>query len=211
MRKQWIPGPSLSLNFRVEGPGYEASSSCSAVVFNEWLVVTGGEATGRRTLSSVEVMNIDAKQWYDGPSTPIPWSHMRTAVVGDTCYFMGGYVNEAAIKKMYTVSLSALTSGLTSKEPWKNKRPMWEELSGMYYAYSTPVIFRGSLLTVGGRGENMNLYQPDTGKWVKVGDLPTPRQNCICAMITDKEMLVAGGHDGRNTLKKTDIALLQYK
>ena len=42
-------------------------------------------------LSSVEVMNTDSKQWYAGPPTPTPWSHMKTAIVGDTCYFMSGY------------------------------------------------------------------------------------------------------------------------
>ena len=80
-----------------------------------------------------------------------------------------------------------------------------------------PLSMSGSLLAVNGRdGRNksttaIHLYQPNTGnsKWVKVGDLPTPRQGCICAMITDKEMLVAGGFDGKNTLKSTDIALLK--
>ena len=55
----------------------------------------------------------------------------------------------------------------------------------------------------------IHLYQPGTGKWVKVGNLPTPRYDFICAMIRDKEMLVAGGDDGGNALKSTDIALLK--
>lgn len=42
-------------------------------------------------LSSVEVVNTITKQWYAAPPTPTPWSYMKTAIVGDTCYFMGGY------------------------------------------------------------------------------------------------------------------------
>jgi N-acetylneuraminic acid mutarotase len=54
----------------------------------------------------------------------------------------------------------------------------------------------------------IHLYQPDTEEWVKVGDLPTPRSHCTCAMITDREMLVAGGNDGARKLSNVDIALI---
>ena len=192
-----------------------ARSSCSTVVYKKWLVVAGGKSTGGSVLSSVEVMNTDTKQWYAGPPTPTPWSCMRTAVVGDMCYFMGGVILGISTDKVYTVSLSALTSGLTSKEPRKNKSSMWKEISRIQLTYSTPLSISGSLLAVCGRDGTMttviHLYQPDTRKWVKVGDLPTPRRDCTCAMITDKEMLVAGGGDGINNiiLKNTDIALLR--
>ena len=183
-----------------------ARSCCSAVVHNEWLVVAGGESTDGRDISSVEVMNTNSKQWYAGPPTPAPWSFMRTAVVGDMCYFMGGLISLHSTDKVYTVSLSALTSGLPGN--------MWKEISGLHLTDSTPFSIRGSLLAVGGKKERIkfttaiHLYQPETEKWVKVGNLPTPRKDCTCAMITDEKMIVAGGHDGRNALKSMDIALL---
>ena len=80
--KEWThPYPDMST----------ARSSCSAVVNNEWLVVAGGYGDHLMRLSSVEVLNTDTKQWYLTPPTPTPWSSMRTAIMGDTCYFMGGY------------------------------------------------------------------------------------------------------------------------
>ena len=203
-KKQWThPYPQM----------LKARSSCSAVVYKEWLVVAGGW-TGSR-LSTVEVMNTNRKQWYAGPPTPTPWSSMRTAVVGDTCYFMGGVISRGTADKVYTVSLSALTSELTSKEPRNNKSPMWSEISGLQLTDSSPLSIKRSLISVGGEDKDHNavtafyLYQPGTGKWVKVGDLPTPRRCCICTKITDKEMLVAGGDDRIITLKSTDIALLK--
>ena len=188
---------------------------CSAVVYGEWLIVAGGEFVFMNVSSEVKLMNTNSKQWHAGTPiyTPTPWSSMRTAVVGDMCYFMGGDINGDPTDKVYTVSLSALTSGLTSKELGKSKSPMWKEISGLHTTCSTPLSISGSLFAVGGRDKDLktvtaiHLYQPATGKWVKVGDLPTPRLNCTCAMITDKEMLVAGGGDGRrnNILKYTDI------
>ena len=47
-RKEWThPYPHMST----------ARSGCSAVVYNEWLVVAGGSGNGIVRLSSVEVMN----------------------------------------------------------------------------------------------------------------------------------------------------------
>ena len=77
---------------------------------------------------------------------------------------------------------------------------LWKEISGLQVKWSAPLSMSGCLLAVGGRDEDgdvvsaIHLYQPATGEWVKVGDLPTPCCDCTCAMIGDREMmLVAGG------------------
>jgi hypothetical protein len=69
------------------------------------------------------------------------------------------------------------------------------------------------LLAVGGRDKDrhdvtaIHLYQPDIREWVKVGDLPTPRRDCTCAMITDREMFIAGGGDDKRMEKESvDVA-----
>ena len=198
--KQWThPYPEM----------YTARSECSAVVYNEWLVVAGGEAGGK-CLSSVEVMNIDNKQWFAGPPTPTPWQRMKTASVGDVCYFMGGHTT------LYSVSLSALTTGLNSNNASTNERQIWTEISGLQTTSCSPLSISGSLLAVGGINKEwkcvtaINQYQPGTGEWVKVGDLPaaTPRYNCTCAVIADREMLVAGGFDNNSSFNRMDIAMI---
>ena len=202
--KQWTrPYPEM----------HTARSYCSAVVYKEWLVVTGGLLPGVNlfaNLLSVEVMNTISKQWYAGPPTPALWSCMRTAVVGNTCYFMGGLISEFSTYEVYTVSLSALTSWLTSKEPRKKKSPMWSEISGLQLTNSTPLSISGSLLAVGGKNKDrkavtaIHLYQPDTGKWVKVGDLQTPGRNYTCVLLNpNREILVFGGSRYTKTM---DIA-----
>ena len=194
-----------------------ARAQGSAAVYNEWLVVTGGVGYGVGRLSSVEVMNTDSKQWYAAPPTPTPWSFMETAIVGDTCYFMGGLTGGSygtAANDVYSVSLPALISQLRSLDSSKQHQ-IWKEIPGLRTICSTPLSIRGSLLAVGGRDRDdkvvsaIHLYQPDTGEWTKVGDLLTPRYDCTCAMITDTEVLVAGGsEDHAYCLKDTDITLI---
>ena len=76
----------------------------------------------------------------------------------------------------------------------------------------------GSLLAVGGKDKDgkavtaIHHYQPDTGVWVKVGDLPSPRYDCTCSMTTDREVLVAGGWDEhKNRTKRVDFALITQR
>ena len=195
-----------------------AHAHCSAVVYNEWLAVAGG-LVDVGMLSSVEVMNTDSKQWYAGPPTPAPWSHMKRGIVGDTCYFIGGLTGQfigTPPTVVYSVSLPALISQLSSLDSRERgkQHQIWKEIHGLQTTYSTPLSIRGSLLAVGGRDKDdkavsaILLYQPDTGEWVKVGDLPNPRYNCTCAMITDTEMLVAGGDDNYHKSRRCDIALI---
>ena len=188
-KKKWMhPYPEMST----------ARSRCSAAVYNELLVVAGGESDGEVMLSSIEVMNTDTKQWHTGPQMPTPWLGMKTAVAGDVCYFMGGVTGlplAVAASNVYGLSLPALMSRLHSKD-LKEPPQAWKEVPGLQTTYTTPLSISGSLLAVGGRGKDVNaicLYQPDAREWVKVGDLPTPRYECSCAVTADNEVLVAGG------------------
>ena len=209
--KEWThPYPHMST----------ARSWCSAVVYNEWLVVAGGYGNSYMILSSVEVMNTVTKQWYAAPPTPTPWTETKTAIVGDTCYFMGGFANiglaPTAPTVVYSVSLPALISQLHSQGSAKKGRQhqIWKEIPGLQTTFSTPLSISGSLLAVGGRGKDgravtaIHLYQPDTGEWVKVGDLPTPRYKCTCAVIAGRAMLVAGGGDNHDYICRSDMALI---
>ncbi len=151
-----------------------ARSHCSAVAYNEWLVVAGG-LIGGHGVAYVQVMNAESKQWYVGPPTPTPWSCMKTAIVGDTCYFMGGFTTELGYStdKVYGMSLPALLSHLRSQDSREGGKQdqMWTEISGLEIIWSTPLSISGSLLAVGrcDKGHNavsaIHLYQPDTGEW----------------------------------------------
>ena len=189
-----------------------AHSRCSAVTYNQWLVVAGGKLDH---LSSVEIMDTINKQWYTGPPTPTEWISMKTATVGDMCYFMGGYTTFGD-NKVYSVSLSALTSQLLNpKSATKGKGQIWKEVSGLQVSRATPLSINGSLLALGGWKNHelvteIHLYQPETGEWVKVGDLLPQHYQCTSVMISDREILVAGWHNVTATgLKRTDIAVIE--
>ncbi len=75
--------------------------------------------------------------------------------------------------------------------------------------YSAPLSIGRSLLAVGGMDDRLNLsswihlYQPDTRRWVKVGDLPTARHSCTCSVLPSGDVIVAGGVDEHRSLIDT--------
>ena len=185
----------------------------SAVSYKEWLVVVGGFSEQWRHLSSVEVMNSNSKHWYTAAPAPTALTHMKTAVVGDTCYFMGGYDNGHVTDEVYSVSLSGLASQVNSNKSGEKDSSLWKRIFGLGHDYSTPLFIGGSLLALGGWVRNdqnvtsaIHHYQPETGEWMKVGDLPSPRRDCTCARITDEQILVVGGKDGKTILRSTELA-----
>ena len=191
-----------------------AHSFCSAVVYNEWLVVAGGY-TQVCMMSTVEVLDISTKQWYIGPSAPVAWRSMKTAVVGDTGYFMGGWDITSRTEKVYRLCIQTLISHINLKKAPSEGQNIWSEIPGLQLVKSTPLSINGLLLAVGGRNKEdqvvtaIHLYQPNTEEWVKVGDLPSARYQCTCAKIAGNELLVAGGdNDNYEFLKRVDIALL---
>ncbi len=165
-------------------PNMPTPRLCSSVVtYNEWLIVAGGY-----NLYSVDVMNIDTKEWYSGPPAPTCFSSMKTATVGDMCYYMGGYADGCAIKDVYRVSLPALISQVKSR----NIDPqIWKKISPLNVAFSTPLSIGGCLLALGGRSLSTSIqhYRPESDDWIQVGDLPSPLSEYTCAV--DGDVLVA--------------------
>ena len=200
--KEWVhPYPNMPT----------ARSSCSAVTYKEWLVVAGGISEQGKYLASVEVMNTSNKQWSTAPPLPVRWTDMKAAIVGDMCYFMGGFIS-GRTKKVFSVSLQALLNPKSSSE---RDRQIWKEISELNVTSSSPLSISGSLFALGGEKDDktttIQLYQPETGKWLKVGDLPHPRSLCTSAMINDREMMVVGGCEYvMNEMNRTDIALINY-
>ena len=172
----------------------------SVVTYNEWLIVAGGmdnmpvRGCCKRELSSVDVMNIDTKQWYSGPPSPTRFSSWTAALVGDMCYYTESDV--------YRVSLPALISQVKSRNM---DSQIWEKISSLNVSDSTPLSIGGSLLALGGRSHGSSVtsiqhYQPENNEWIQVGDLPSPHCNFTCAVINDGDVLVAGGYDNYDEL-----------
>ena len=170
----------------------------AVVTYIKWLVVAGGSDGYFQPLSTVEIMDTTNKQWFTTTPLPVGCYDMRSAIVGEECYFMGGFTNETLPnKQVFHVSISAITSQAPSQSAITPIQ--WHTLPDTPLAWSAALALCGSLLAVGGRQRSgdrssaIHFYQPGSGQWVKVGDLPTARDSCSCTLLPSGEILVAGG------------------
>ncbi len=202
-RKKWIyPYPQMPT----------ARDSCSAVSYSEWLVVVGGYDY-QTALSSVEILNTKTLQWHNGPPMPIPLHQVKTAAVGNVHYFMGGSDEHHVTCTVYSISIQTLISQTTSRG--KAEKQVWTEIPKLPLTGSTPFPISRALLMAGGWNKreavtDILLYQPNSKRWVKVGNMATPCYNCTCARIMDREILVAGGRDTENKkLKRVNRVIIK--
>ena len=169
-----------------------ARHSSTVVHFINYIIVAGG-SRDLEHLSSVEVMNVQSGSWHFAQSLPRPISQLKSTLIGDTLYLMGGWENpNFATKAVYKVDLNKLTSRVMIMPT------PWEVIEDTPLSCSAPLNVRGSLYAVGGHNygspnSSIYIYQPDIRRWVKVGDLPTARWNCTCSVLPSGEVLAAGG------------------
>ena len=173
-----------------------ARHSSTAVSFNNHVIVAGGRDDKGYT-SSVELLDVASRRWYIAQSLPNPRSLLKSTLIGNTLYLMGGYDHaESATKTVHHVDLNELIAKALSNQ---DTSTLWQTLQEVPLKLSAPLSIGRSLFAVGGVDGRVNpsslihLYQPDTRRWVKMGDLPTARYSCTCSVLPSGEVIVAGG------------------
>ena len=183
-------------------PMKTARHSSMAVCFNNHIIVAGGSDSRGRT-HIVEVSDWQSSQWYNAESLPKPLAEARSAVIQNNLYLMGGRDYSGLPTSMvHKVDFNELIEGAKTSS---NQATLtsWKTIQDTPLKCSSPLVTHiGALLAVGGYDDknkpssSVYLYQPDTEKWVKVGDLPIARYNSACSELPSGEVIVAGGETG---------------
>ena len=172
-----------------------ARGSSTAVSFNNRIIVAGGRDDKVR-ISSVEVLDVASRRWYIAQSLPNPQSGLKSTLIENTLYLMVGVDHTGTTETVYHVDLNELIAKAHSN---LDTPTLWQTLQEAPLMWSAPLSIGRSLLAVAGADDRGNpsssihLYQPDTRRWVKVGDLPTARYYCTCSVLPSGEVIVAGG------------------
>ena len=177
-----------------------ARQSSTAVCFNNYIIVAGGWYNQNKHIRtfSVEVLDVASTRWYIAESLPIKREDFKSTLIGHTLYLMGGY-DHTGPNKVHKVDLNELITRAVSEQ---TTHTLWQVIEDTPLDRSAPLNVGGSLLAIGGCDDHhspssfIHLYQPDTRRWVKVGDLPTAQYDCTCSVLPSGEVIVAGGGTG---------------
>ena len=161
--QQWIqshPAMPIALTFP------------AAIGYQDHLIVAGGSNSEGNRIPDVNILDTTSNKWKTAQPLPSKDDYY-TVLIGDTLYLVGQYT-----QTVLRAHVPTLISGA--------KSDVWETLPNAPYYDSSPVTIDNTLLTVGGHkgGDpttSIQMYNPTTNQWTRVGDLPEPVEypNCI--------------------------------
>ena len=192
----------------------------TAVCTGTALIVAGGEGVNYEVLTTVEVLNIESRQWSTTANLPESSNCYSATVCGDQLYMLGGVHCLLLTNSMYTCSVSALLQTCTQRSlvgTLKRALSLSNSSRGVTYTGvwskldlpvtgSTCVNFCGQLLAIGGEDSGRNLttavyvYNPSTYSWNVISHMATARITPFAAVLPDKQLMVVGGAIDNNLI-----------
>ena len=177
-KKEWIQ-PYLPMPTAVVSPAVTG--------FQSYLIVAGGSGSSGYT-PEVNILNTISDKWTS--AQPLPRTDYYNAVLfQDTIYLVAKY-SQTVLRAHVPTLISGAESGV------------WEILPNTPFYRSSPVTIDDTLLTVGGSDRaqggdpttSIQMYDPTTNQWTRVGDLPEPKSDPCCTIsFRSNELFVFGG------------------
>ncbi len=119
-----------------------ARQSSTAVSFNNHIIVAGGRDDKGRT-SSVEVLDVASRRWYIAQSLPNRRSELKSTLMGNTLYLMGGWnLTKTATKTVHHVDLNELIAKALSN---LDTPTLWQTLQEVPLGLLAPLRIGRSL------------------------------------------------------------------
>ena len=161
-----------------------------------YLIAAGGVGLGYATLSTVEVMNTDTREWYTAASLPEDALNMSATVCGVRLYLLGGRPNCV----VFTCTLDSLLHSChppSQTPPHTNEAGVWQRIADVPMLDSTCTNLTGRVLAVGGGDSSdtctaVYMYNADSDSWPLVGHMSTARSSCLVAGLRDCIIAVGG-------------------
>ena len=191
--------------------------SAACVTTEQALVVAGGRAGS--DLATVEVMNINTKQWITVSPLPQKQSLLSSIVCGDKLYLAGGWRDFTPLKSVFASSLPDLLTSSNSlgsriRRTFSQRQNVWKEISSLPVVTSTLASFNGDLLAIGGSDDSWNptsdvyRYDSHTDSWKIVSQMKIKRFHCLAVTLPEDHLIVVGGQT--QGVEKTDsVEILQ--
>ena len=182
----------------------------AAVCSGHSLIVAGGR-DGSNILATVEVLDMDVRQWSIASSLTRPLTDATISICGERLYMLGGEDQTDWTHSVLSCSIPELLQSCQTQHPtlWRRvaqklKSTIWRQVADAPHYESSCATLCGQLVAVGGwdeAGENtsaISVYNETTDSWEAMGNMPTARHWALVAILNGKMMVVGG-------LTETDV------
>ena len=177
----------------------------AAVCRGRNVIAAGGRGGGDRSVTTVEILDTELRQWSSAASLPHPMTWASITVCEDLLYLLGGLYQNGSTLSVLT---SSITDLLHQQQETANQPAVWRQAADAPYYVSTAVSVGGQLLAIGGWDEHYKntsaivAYDPTSDSWQDMGHMATPRYDALVAVLPSNQLIAAGGIGG---LTKVEI------
>ena len=161
-----------------------ARHSAQLISYLHYLIVVGGSKSSG-SIANVEILDTSRSQWHIAEPLPKRCSLKQSACVLDTLYVLG------SSSYHFRASISMLVSLATSKR--KTDTPTWEMLPDIPFQCSGLVAYDNSLIAIDSSTviPGIHVYNTNTSKWTRIGDLPTALYVNLCIVLSSKKFIIS--------------------
>ena len=179
-------------------------SSSVAMCTGQALIVAGGWDQNWERLRTVEVMDIDTKEWSSAADLPGPLYRASITICHNRIYIIGGWngVYTCTLTDLFLSCRSRLlgerlAQSLSVTSPARSN--VWDKVADLPVKGSTCVTFHGRLLAIGGNDSkntptlDVRIYHPTSNTWEVISKMKISRRSCFAAVLPTNELMVVGG------------------
>ena len=179
-----------------------ARSHATATGHQGMLIIIGGKDDKYKKLSSTELFDSSNGQWYMSNDLPQPHSELKSVIVGNILYLLGG------INKDGDYSPAVFTAPLDMLSRHQLK---WNILQDTPCSASAPVSVYGTqILIIGGGKEIGDTCTSDVHKlnkvshnWEAIGHIPSARSSSAAVCTAYNRVIVIGGVKNKRVITGT--------
>ena len=179
---------------------YTPREECDFVAVKDKFYLLGG-----RGINEVNIFDPKTYTWTNGAKPPIELNHFQGVVYKDEIYLVGAmtgrYPHEQPVANIYIYTPKTDTWRTGDEIPVDRRRG-----SGGVVVYKDKFYVVTGILDGHWTGNVtwFDEYDPKTGKWTKLVDVPTARDHVRAGVVGGKLYLIAGVQS--NTLEKKGLA-----
>lgn len=197
--------------------------------FRTFVIVAGGRAEDNQTpLSSIDVLNTTARQWFTLANLQLPWPMygMKIAICGNKVYVGSSNISynvttnsDTSTKSVWQLPVSELETALRNANVHKRPTHRWKEVAPTPNYGSAVLQGTTHLVAASGYDESwkptadISVYDPSCDKWSRAGKLLVPSIRCSAVSLNRESILVFGGRsdtaDARTLLSSVELACIK--
>ena len=183
---------------------------CTATTYQHWLILAGRSMENYKHVL-LKLMDYDTEEWYVQSISFLKLQgDLRSCLVRDRWYILSD--SRDSHEYIHSISLPALIEHVTTSRP-ADTSSMWKT-HRLPHQQSAPLCICDTLFLFGGTTPTKDVsvptilrYQPEMDEWVIAGYLPFPIRNCYCAMTSDGQIFIIGGHTNKDVVSRAEIIL----